>query len=107
MTSKRNNLDKVEFIRLFKHAYSFVSFEFSLKSIIASYLFRWINKVKNSVSHIADDVKCRLLRIAHSNNINELHAALDDLRNWEFFQGKLKAWIEGLLRLTILFFKSS
>ena len=97
MTSKPNNSERAEFIRLFKQAYSFVSFGFSLKSNIASYLFRWVNKVKNGVSYIADDVKCRLGRIAHSNNINELHATADDLRNWEIFQGKLKAWIEGLL----------
>ena len=86
MASKPNSLDNAEFIRLFKHLYSFVSFEFSLKSIIASYLFRWVNKAKNGVSHIVDDVKCRLRRIAHSDNINELHVALDDLRNWEFFK---------------------
>ena len=58
---------------------------------------------KNGVSHIADNVKYRPRRIALSNNINELHAALDDLRNWELIQGKLKSWIEGLLELKILF----
>ena len=62
---------------------------------------------KNGVSHIADNVKYRLRRIAHSNNINELHAALDDLWNWELIQGKLKSWIEGLLELKNLFFLKS
>ena len=72
-----------------------MSFEFSLKSIIATYLFRWLTKAKNGASHIADDVKCRLRRIAHSDNITELHAALDDLRNWEF------TWIKNLIFLSL------
>ena len=61
-----------------------MSFEFSLKAIIATYLFGRVTKAKNGASHIANDVKCRLRRIAHSSNITEVHAALDDLRNWEF-----------------------
>ena len=90
---------------MFKYVYSFVSFEFSLKCIIASFLFTWFYKAKNGVSHISDDIKCRLRSITHSNNVTELHAAIDDLRDWEFFQGKLKAYIEGLLELKVLFFK--
>ena len=30
---------------------------------------------------------------------------LDDLRNWEFFQEKLKTWIQDLLELNFYFFK--
>ena len=85
---------------MFKYAYSNVSSEFSRKSSIASFYLGGSTKQKNGVSHIADDVKCRLRRITHSNNITELYVAINDLQNWEFFQGKLK---EGLLELKILF----
>lgn len=54
-----------------------------------------MNKAKNGVSSIAEDVKCRLRRIAHANNKLEFDDAIRDLKNWELFQGKLKLWVEG------------
>ena len=56
-----------------------------------------MNKAKNGVENVADQVKCRLRRIAHANNREELQSAVADLRKWEFYQGKLKAWIEDKL----------
>ena len=40
-------------------------------------------------------MKCRLCRIAHSNIKKVLNEAIDDLRNWELHQEKLKTWVEG------------
>ena len=42
-----------------------------------------------------DDLKGRLCRIAHSVTKKELNEAIDDLRNWELYQEKLKTWVEG------------
>ena len=39
---------------------------------------RWTNKSKDSVSHIADDVKCRLPRIAHASSREELNKPIKD-----------------------------
>lgn len=44
---------------------------------------------------MADDVKCRLRCIAHANNVTELTTAIENLRAWDFYEGKLKTWIEG------------
>ena len=40
-------------------------------------------------------MKCRLHPIAHSNNKKEVNEAIDDLRNWEHYQEKLRTWVEG------------
>ena len=56
---------------------------------IVSYLnsYRWVNKAKNGFSNIANNVKCRLRRIAHSNTKKKkLNEAIDDLRNWKLYQ---------------------
>ena len=60
-----------------------------------------MNKGKNGVWNIADDVKCRLRRVAHSNNVKELNSAIADLQNWDYYDGKLKTWIEGLINFQL------
>ena len=77
-------------------------FEFLLKSVV-SFLFRWVNKAKNGVSHVADDVKCRVRRIAYSNNVTD-HQQLMIFETGGFFQGKLKASIESLPESKILIY---
>ena len=64
---------------------------------VVSYLnsYKCVNKAKNGFSNIADDVKCRLRRMEHSNNKKELNEAIDELRNWKLYQEKLKTWVEG------------
>ena len=57
--------------------------------------FRWLNRANNGFAHIADDVKCRLRRIAHANSQVQLESAIHDLRQWEHFDEKLKRWMEG------------
>ena len=44
------------------------------------------------MSHIADDVKCRLRRIAHASSRDELDKSIKDFLSWEHFTGKLKVW---------------
>ena len=51
--------------------------------------------MKNGVANIADDVKSRLRRIAHSVNIFEMNVAIKDLQEWECYNGKLKLWFES------------
>ena len=53
---------------------------------------RWTNKSEHGVSHIADDVKCRLRRIAHASSREELDKSIKDFSSWEHFTGKLKVW---------------
>ena len=53
---------------------------------------RWANKSENDVSHIADDVKCCLRRIAHASSKEELDKSIKGFLSWEHFTGKLKVW---------------
>ena len=57
---------------------------------------RWISKSKNGVANIADDVKCRIRRIANSLTIEDMAKSIDDLKSWQFFNGKLKMWFESM-----------
>ena len=54
---------------------------------------RWTSKIENGFSHISDQVKTRLRRIAHSTTHADCQSAVKDLMSWECFsQGKLKNW---------------
>ena len=54
---------------------------------------RWTNKIEDGFSHISDQVKTRLRRIAHSTTHAGCQSAVKDLMLWECFsQGKLKIW---------------
>ena len=53
---------------------------------------RRTNKSEHGVSHIADDVKCRLRRMAHASSREELDKSIKDFLSWEHFTGKLKVW---------------
>ena len=51
------------------------------------------------MTNIADDVKCRLHRVANSlTNENALNAA-NYFRNWDHFKGKLRNWFNGKVTL--------
>lgn len=54
------------------------------------------------MSNIADDVKCRLRRIAHSINQTQIDEAVASLKEWDMFKGKLKTWFEGMNLLEYL-----
>ena len=53
---------------------------------------RWTNKSEYVLSHIADDVKCCLHRIAHASSREELDKSIKDFLSWDYFIGKLKVW---------------
>ena len=53
---------------------------------------RWTSKADHGVSVYADEVKCRLRRIAHAVNEEELRSAREAFYNWENYTGKLKNW---------------
>ena len=54
---------------------------------------RWTSKIENGFSHISDQVKTRLRRIAHSTTHADCQTAVKDLMSSECFsQGKLKNW---------------
>ena len=53
---------------------------------------RWTNKSGYVLSHIADDVKCCLHRIAHASSREELDKSIKDFLSWDCFTGKLKVW---------------
>ena len=56
---------------------------------------RWVNKKSNGVFMIAEEVKCRLRRIANSHTIAECQKAISDFRSWEHFnKGRLADWFE-------------
>ena len=44
---------------------------------------RWTSKAVHGVSIYADELKCRLRRIAHAVNEEELRSGLEALYNWE------------------------
>ena len=57
---------------------------------------RWVNKKENGVFMIADDVKCRLRRIAKASNEEMCKKAMADFRSWEHYgMGKLSAYFEN------------
>ena len=45
---------------------------------------------------MADDVKARLRRIAHSINETQVKEAVQSLKSWDRYEGKLKSRIQGL-----------
>ena len=54
---------------------------------------RWTSKIENGFTHISDQVKIRLRRIAHSTTHADSQSVVKDLISWECFsQGKLKSW---------------
>ena len=53
---------------------------------------RWTNKSEHGVSHIADDVKCHLRRIAHASSREEPDKSIKDFLSWEYFTVKLEVW---------------
>ena len=55
---------------------------------------------ENGVPNVLDIVKARLRRIANSIDLEELKESVKSLKEWEFYEKKLKSWFEG----TILFF---
>ena len=54
---------------------------------------RWTNKSEHGVSHIADDVKCRLRRIAHASSREELDKSIKDF----FIMGTFHWETKGLV----------
>ena len=59
------------------------------------YFFSWTNKRDNRVFDVAEMVRSRLRRISNSINKEEMQLALKDLRSWNRYKGKIKAWFEG------------
>lgn len=57
---------------------------------------RWIFKSDNDVVNIADEVKCRLHRIANLLTNKDALSVVDDFRNWGHFKGKIKNWLKVL-----------
>ena len=53
---------------------------------------RWMSKAVHGVSLYTDEVKCRLRRIAHAVNEEELRSSLVAFYNWEKYTGKLENW---------------
>ena len=53
---------------------------------------RWTSKSEHNASHITNDVKCRLRRIAHTSSREELDKSIEDFLSWEHFTGNLKVW---------------
>ena len=51
---------------------------------------RWTSKADPGVSIYADEVKCRLCRIAHTVKIEKLRSALAAFYNWERYTGRRK-----------------
>ena len=58
--------------------------------------FSWIAKSEHGVANIADLVKARLRRIAHSVTQEQVRDAVDDFRKWESYRGKLAKWFESM-----------
>ena len=50
---------------------------------------------------MADDVKARLRRIARSMNETQVKEAVQSLKSWDRYEGKLKSWFQGLPNLLI------
>ena len=57
--------------------------------------FSWVSKKEHGVCDFAGDVLHRLRRISNSVSKEELEKALQDVREWDRYKGKLKAWLEG------------
>ena len=56
---------------------------------------RWVNKKNNGVYHIADEVKCRLRRIANSVTVEEANESIQSLESWENFTDPLKKYFKN------------
>ena len=56
---------------------------------------RWVTNRDHNVSHIADDVKSRLRRIAKSGTVEDCNKAIADFRAWEYYTGELKNYFEN------------
>ena len=54
-----------------------------------------MNKSSHNVTKIADDVKARLRRIAHSITEEQLNEAVASFKSWEHYEGQLKKWFAG------------
>ena len=50
---------------------------------------------------MADDVKAKLRRIAHSVNETQVKEAVQSLKSWDRYEGKLKSWFQGLSNFLI------
>ena len=53
---------------------------------------RYTHTKANGVVNIAEDVLCRLRRIAHSLEVSDVQTSVKDFKEWEMYQGKLKNW---------------
>ena len=51
------------------------------------------------MTNIADDVKCRLHRVANSLTNENAPNAANYFRNWDHFKGKLRNWFNGKVTL--------
>lgn len=56
---------------------------------------RWVNKGKNKVTHIAEEVKARFRRIANAFTEAEVAESIQSLRNWEHFPGSVQTYFES------------
>ena len=45
---------------------------------------------------MADGIKVKLQRIAHSVNETKVKEAVQSLKSWDRYEGKLKSWFQGL-----------
>ena len=52
-------------------------------------------KSDNGVANTANDVKCRLRRIANSLTKEDALNTVNDFRNWDRFKGKLRNWLNS------------
>ena len=69
---------------------------------------RWTSKADHGVSIYVAEVKCRVRRIAHAVNEEELRIALAAFYDWRKYTGKLenwlsKTWFPGIKRWCVLY----
>ena len=50
---------------------------------------------------MADGIKVKLQRIAHSVNETKVKEAVQSLKSWDRYEGKLKSWFQGLSNFLI------
>ena len=51
---------------------------------------------------MADDVKAKLRRIAHSINETQVQEAVQSFKSWDRHEGKLKSWFQGISNFLIV-----
>ena len=51
---------------------------------------------------MADDVKAKLRRIAHSINETQVKEAVQSFKSWDRYEGKLKSWFQGFSNFLIV-----